>query len=399
MRSTPLSTHLSRLGRALAVAAWLCALAPSLVLAQDARPGATTAEQRFGGDLFIGGGSITVREAVKGDLFAAGGSVDIDTPVAGDAVMAGGKLRLGADVGRNVYAAGGQLTVLGKVGGNARMAGGQIEIAPQAEVAGNLTVTGGNVQLRGGIKGHVQAAGGQLLIDGPIGGDVIATSGKVTLGPGARIAGKLRYRSGEPLEQDAAAQVTGGIEQLLPKLGRGDGKARAEPALDDESGRQHLRSPLRAWTVGLMVLAALLLALLPGVSAGVASTWRERTGRSLLTGFVVLVCVPVAAILLLITIIGIPVALAVVAAYLALLPVAYVASAIGAGDWALQRWQPQRVAQAWWRIGAACVALLVLALLGWVPVLGWVIGLLALLAGLGAVALQLTAWRAPMSSA
>jgi hypothetical protein len=133
------------------------------------------------------------------------------------------------------------------------------------------------------------------------------------------------------------------------------------------------------------------------VSANVARTWHERAGLSLLAGFVLLVCVPVAVLLLLVTIIGIPVALALLATYLALLPVAYVATAIGAGDWALQRWQAQRSAQLPWRIGAACLALVVLALLGWVPVLGWVIALLALLAGLGAVVLQCTGWRVAAS--
>jgi cytoskeletal protein CcmA (bactofilin family) len=386
--------HALRRRLVVASTALACLLAPAVALAQETRPDGSAREQRFGGDLFIGGGSLTVREPVKGDLFAGGGSIDIETPVSGDAVVAGGKLRLGADVGRNIYAAGGQVNVLGKVGGNARMAGGQVEIAPQAEVAGNVSVSGGRVELRGTIKGHVQAAGGEVLIDGPIAGDVIATSGRLTLGPGARIGGKLRYRSREPLAQDAAAQVSGGIEKLLPALGRGGDKARAEQAAREE--REHERrfaNPVRAWTVGLMLLAALLLALLPGASANVARTWRAHAGFSLLAGFVLLVCVPVAVLLLLISIIGIPVALAVIASYLALLPVAYVASAIGAGDWALQRWQPQRGAQVLWRIGAACLALLVLALLGWVPVLGWVIAFLALLAGLGAMLLQFTPWR------
>jgi cytoskeletal protein CcmA (bactofilin family) len=386
------SSHALRRGLATALAALACALAPAMPQAQEVQPAGSPAEQRFGGDVFIGGGSVSVREAVKGDLFAGGGSIDVDAPVTGDAVMAGGKLRIGADIGRNIYAVGGNVNVLGKVGGNVRMAGGQVEIAPQAEVAGNVSVSGGNVQLRGTIKGHVQAAGGQLLIDGPIAGDVIATSGALTLGPGARIAGKLRYRSGQPLAQDPAAQVAGGIEKLLPSLGRSGDKARAEQGAREEHERRW-SGPVRAWTVGLMLLAALLLALLPGVSANVARTWRARAGVSLLAGFVLLVCVPVAVLLLVVSIVGIPVALALLASYLALLPVAYVATAIGAGDWALQRWQPQHGAKVLWRIGAACLALVVLALLGWVPVLGWVVAFLALLAGLGAVALQLTGWR------
>jgi len=397
--SCAVTVHALRRCLATALAALACALAPTNIAAQDTPPKGSPAERRFGGDLFIGGASVSVREAVSGDLFAGGGSIDVDSPVAGDAVLAGGRLRIGANVGRNIYAAGGQINVLGKVGGNMRVAGGQVEIAPQAEVAGNVSVTGGHVQLRGTIKGHVQAAGGEILIDGPIAGDVIATSGELKLGPGARIAGKLRYRSGQPLAQDPAAQVAGGVEKLLPALGRSGDKSRAETlALGEREHERRWSGPVRAWTVGLMLLAALLLWLLPGASANVARTWRAHAGIGLLAGFIVLVCVPVAVLLMLVSIIGIPVALALVAAYLALLPVAYVATAIGAGDWALQRWQPQRGAQVLWRIGAACLALVVLALLGWVPVLGWVVALLALLAGLGAMVLQFTGWRVVASA-
>jgi hypothetical protein len=77
-----------------------------------------------------------------------------------------------------------------------------------------------------------------------------------------------------------------------------------------------------------------------------------------------------------------------VVATLALLPVAYATSAIGLGDWALQRWQAARREHKGWRIGAACASLLVLTVLGAIPFVGWLIGLAALLAGLGALMLQ-----------
>jgi len=52
-----------------------------------------------------------------------------------------------------------------------------------------------------------------------------------------------------------------------------------------------------------------------------------------------------------------------------------------------------RAAQRGWRIGAACAALLVLALLGALPWLGGLLGFAALLAGLGALWLQATPLR------
>lgn len=344
------------------------------------------AERRSGGDLFIAGSTVTVREPVAGDLIAAGGSVDVDAAVAGDAVAVGGKLRLGVDVGRTVYALGGQLTLNGKVGHNARLAGGQVELGPTAEVAGNLSLAGGQLRLLGAVRGELMVAGGRVLIDAPVGGDVIATAGELELGPNARIAGRLRYRSGEELRRDPAAVVDGGVEKLLPSLGRGDRPAH-EPRRGIGPGVGVAFGAV--WTLGLMLLALALLAMLPGFWNEVSRTLRERPGTSLLLGFALLVCTPVAVLIFVISLVGIPLGLFTLAAYLTLLPIGYIATAIGLGDSLLQRWRAERAARLRWRFAAAALALVVLGLLGALPWLGALVGLAALLAGLGALAWQL----------
>jgi cytoskeletal protein CcmA (bactofilin family) len=340
-------------------------------------------EGRLGADLFVAGGSVTVREPVGGDLFSAGGALDVDAAVGGDAVAAGGKVRVGANVGQSVYAAAGQLNLNGKVGRNARLAGGQIELGPKAEVAGNLSAAGGQVRLYGAVHGHVQTAGGRVLIDGPVGGDVVATSGHVELGPNARIGGKLRYRSGDTLHRDPAAVVSGGVEGLLPSWGD------SEPAAPHPRMRQRMFGAIGwIWTLGLVLLAGVLLAAAPRLCARLSASLHARTGLSLLLGFVWLVCAPVAVLVLLLTIIGIPLALLAAALYLAVLPVAYVATAIAIGDWALQKWRAAAAAALTWRVLAAAVVLVALALLARLPWLGGLAAFSALLAGLGAMLLQ-----------
>jgi hypothetical protein len=344
------------------------------------------AEQRLGGDLFIAGGAVTVDQPVSGDLIAMGGSIDVDAPVAGDAVVAGGKLRFGVDVAGSLYAAGGRVTVAGKVGRNLRTAGGQTELGPKSEVGGNLSIAGGQVRLLGAVRGEVQAAGGRVRIDGPVGGDVLVTSGQLELGPGARIAGKLRYRSREPITQDPAAQVAGGVEMLVPAW---SGDARASEPRGEHTGAPVWASGIAwMWTLGLVVLAAALIALLPGFYAGVANALRDRFGLSLLLGFVVLVCVPFAALFAFVTLIGIPLGLLLTALYLALLPVAYVSAGIGLGELGLRRLRPASAQTTGWRIAAAAFALVLLALAGWIPWLGGMVAFAALLAGLGALLLQ-----------
>lgn len=342
---------------------------------------AAPATAQVGEDRFGAAAALTIARPVAGDLFAIGGTVDVDGAVGGDAIAVGGKLRLGADVGQSIYAAGGQLTIHGKVGRSARVAGGQVEFAPGSEIGGNLSVAGGRVHLLGAVRGQVQVAGGRLLIDGPVGGDVLVSAGEVSLGPQARIAGKLRYRGSQPPQRDPAAQVDAGTEALPARPG--------DPAPSErESRTRRGGGPALVWTLGLAALAAALLGLLPGFTGHVATTLRERPGRSLMSGFVAFVCLPVVVLLLLVSLVGIPLALATAAGYLALLPIAYAVAAIGIGDLILRRWNARLADRTGWRIGSCAVALLLLGLAARIPWLGGWIGFLVLLAGLGSLLLQ-----------
>lgn len=369
-----------RIRRGLALIA-LC-LASS-VLAADVE----VRERDFGSDHFVFGGSVRIEQPVPGDLIAAGGNVDLDAQVKGDAVVAGGNLRLAAAVGQNVYAAGGRLVIDAPVGRNLRIAGGQVELGPKGSVAGNVTVAGGQVSLRGTVKGAVSASGGRVTIDGAVDGDVESNAGTLRLGPNARIGGKLRYRSGAELASDPAAQVAGGIErQMLPGQDRAASASADRPAREVHRERARWSGPGWFWSLGLMVLAAVLVAALPGLSRRVAEAWRTRFGWSLLWGFIALVCIPAAVLILLISIIGIPIALLAALLYGALLIVGYAASGIALGLWGLARWRAEMQERTGWRIGSVVLAALALALLGSVPFVGGLVGLIAVIAGIGAIA-------------
>jgi cytoskeletal protein CcmA (bactofilin family) len=351
-------------------------------------------ERDFGSDHFVFGGSVRVEQPVPGDLIAAGGNVDVDAEVKGDVVAAGGNLRLAAAVGQNVYAAGGRLVIDAPVGRNLRIAGGQVELGPKGSVGGNVTAAGGQVTLRGTVKGALSASGGRVTIDGAVDGDVESNAGTLRLGPNARIGGKLRYRSGSELASDPAAQVAGGIERrMLPGQDGAASAAAERPAR--ESYREHGRwsGPGWFWTLGLMALAALLAVALPGLSRRVADAWRMRFGWSLLWGFIALVCIPAAVLVLLISIIGIPIALLTALLYGALLIVGYAASGIALGFWGLGRWRAGMQERTGWRIGSVALAVLALALLGSVPFVGGLIGFVAVIAGIGAIAQLLRTTR------
>jgi hypothetical protein len=131
-----------------------------------------------------------------------------------------------------------------------------------------------------------------------------------------------------------------------------------------------------------------LVAALPGFTTRVAATLRSRAAMSLLIGFIALVCIPVLAIVLFVTLVGIPLALLTLVAYAALLLLGHVVTGIGLGDWALARFRAGDAARTGWRIGAAVVALLAIAILARIPFLGGLVTFLVLIAGVGALLMQ-----------
>jgi hypothetical protein len=120
----------------------------------------------------------------------------------------------------------------------------------------------------------------------------------------------------------------------------------------------------------------------------VARTLTTRWAWSLLLGFIALVCIPVAALILMFTLIGVPLALLLIALYLALLLVGYVSTGIGLGAWALARIRSERTEATWWRIGFAVLGVLAISLLGRLPYVGGLVVFAGLLIGLGALLLQ-----------
>lgn len=343
-------------------------------------------ERNAGADRMVAGCPVSVALPVAGDLMAAGCNVEVLAEVDGDIVVMGGNVRLAAPLKQGLYAAGGRVSIEAPVQRNVRIAGGRVELGPNAKVAGNVSVVGGNVDIDGAIGGYLQVGAGRVRINGPVAGDVEIGAGEMELGPNARIAGKLRYASGDEIRRDSAAQVLGGVERIE----RGERRPASHKLRAGVS-----RGLGWVWSLGLLAITAILLAAFPQFCKGVAETARARWALSLLVGFIVLVCTPVAALIAVVSVVGIPLALVMIALYVPLLLVGYVSAGIALGDVALQRWRAEHAAKRGWRIAAVVLAMLVISLLGRVQFVGWLVTLAAMLIGIGALLMQIR--RSPVA--
>ena len=304
--------------------------------------------------LLLAGGAVA-EDAWSGGTFRFGGTVEVSEPTAGP-----------------LNAAGGQVLVEAPVQGPLRAAGGQVEVGPNALIAGSAFLAGGSVVVKGPIQGNLHAAGGQVTIDGPVAGDAFIGGGSLILGPNARIEGKLKFRGGE-LNRDPSAQVAGGLVHAPGRSHRHERTA----------GERMTHGWV--WSVGLVALAALLAGALPGPSQRLAQELRERPGMTTLLGFLALTAIPVAAVLLMITIIGIPIALLALVLYAGLLMLGYVWLAVVLGGLLLDRFKAETAAATAWRIGAAALAMIILVIAVRVPFVGGFVKLAALVVGVGMI--------------
>ncbi len=108
-------------------------------------------------------------------------------------------------------------------------------------------------------------------------------------------------------------------------------------------------------------------------------------------GCAMLVGVPVALAVLVVTLVGIPLAVLLAFAYGALLMLGYLIAAIFVGDFALERIDAPKLDSVWWRALFMVLAIIVIALVRQVPVAGDLAWWILFLAGVGAFTLR--AWQ------
>jgi hypothetical protein len=132
---------------------------------------------------------------------------------------------------------------------------------------------------------------------------------------------------------------------------------------------------------GLVLGVILLIAARPFVERGIDAI-RSSPVRSAFVGLAVLIIVPLVASLIMVTIVGIPIGLLILLAFPLAVAIGLVLAALGLADRILNR---DRLAKSGGsRFVALLVGVLIIAIVGIIPVLGFVVGVLVLLVGLGA---------------
>jgi hypothetical protein len=359
---------------------WLV-FATLMAQAADGRPGIH--EAIVAGDYYGAGEQASPAGPVEGDAFIVSPYLNLTQPVKGDALLAGGGVLISAPVAGNLYGMGGSVLLESPIRGNARLTGGRVEIGALGTVSGKTTLVGGRVSVLGKAGQQLTVFAEHVTLDGEVDGNVTIAARTLAIGPHTRVKGRLTYRGSQPAQSDPAAVISGGMNYL---------------SFDFEEETYQPVAKVVAWvgaiafTAGLFLIGMLAILLAPGWTEHMSRLGRCRPMSSLGLGLVVIVCVPIAVVLLMLTIVGIPLALMLLMAWPMILLLGYLAGVMAVSD-AIAGPRAEAKGR---RVFLLAMGLGVMLLFARVPIAGWAIGMLLVILGIGAMALNAMGAVAPV---
>ncbi|HEX8966799.1 MAG TPA: polymer-forming cytoskeletal protein [Chloroflexota bacterium] len=362
--------------------ALLVLVVPGSAMAAEVRNGTTAVVapgETLDDDLFASAQTVTVAGRVTGDVYATGQTVIVTGTVGGDLLAAAQQVVVDGSVEGDVRAAGAAVTVNGRVGHNVTSLAQQVNISSTGRVDGSLLAAGEAISAFGPVGRGITAGGGTLQLGGSVGGKVLAWANTLSLGPNTRIAGDLAYRSER--QADIPSGTVAGRVQYDPV----ERQARSEPVLN---GLFDLGGLI--WLVGSAVLGALAIILAPRASARAVELGRTQPLPTFGVGLLALCVAPIAAVLIGVTLVGIPLALTVGALYWLGLLLAWPALALVVGTEVERR---VRRGERMPVLGALVLGLILLHLATHLPIVGGLAAFLGLAFGLGLIVQSLRRWR------
>jgi hypothetical protein len=286
------------------------------------------------GDIFIAAGQLEINAPVTGDVFAAGGQVSIDAPVEGSVILVGGTIKLNDDVGGKIIAFGGMV----EISGNAEKvvaAGGRVEVGSGAVIDGPAYLAGGQVDHAGEVKGTLHVS-------------------STTFNNRGKAAEVKRDRM-EGISSEDIAGFVGAAAFVGIVLGV-------------------------LLQFGFLILGVVMLRWFPRQFLVVEEEARESPVRNTVLGFVFIIVAGVLAVILAVTVVGLPMSIVFSLLVLVALLISslFVALAFGrklAGALRVE------TSPTWMLV----MGFVVLSLLLWVPILGMIVGVITVSLGFGSM--------------
>lgn len=268
-------------------AAAALAVAGSLGLALGGAAASPPAQTSSGGGPhFYSGVSVDIPDTVDGDVYAAGQTVTISGDVTGDVIAAAQTITISGRIDGNVRLAAQDVTITGDVARSGTVFASNLVVAGQGSVGTDIVAAAGTIRIAGLVGRDLMVSVADLRIDGTVGGDVTYSSSSTAQIADGAVGGAVQHIQPQPQQQSPRVEISPWAAVLAWFLG------------------------LLYALVALSLLTVAAGLLVPRTLNRVTDRLLPAPWRALLVGFLAAIVVPIGLLILLVTIIGAPLALA-----------------------------------------------------------------------------------------
>lgn len=233
----------------------------------------------------------------------------------------------------------------------------------------------------------------KIVLNGEVARDVELNAEQIELGPRAKLGGALRCSSNAQFKTAEGVAIGGAVTRGGAMNGRPDMHRDREwhgQMMGSGTGWAGTIASTAASFVALLAAAALFLIVFTGFSRRASGTMLAAPGPAFGAGVLVFLGTPMLAMLLLITLIGIPLGIVLMMLFPLMLLMGWIVGVFSIAQRvqrAIQKDAPSESSAA--MIGFFALTLLLVLLLGSLPFIGFLILVTILLLGTGACALEL----------
>lgn len=305
-------------------------------------------------DLYVIAGDITIRGDVEGTLYLLGSNIDVSGSVGGD-----------------LYAMGGDVIVEGGVSGEVYVLGGDVELSGVFDKV--LHAAGGKLELSGTFNDEVNCGGGVVRLSGSFANDANIQAGTFKLLSGTVIKGDLNYAA---KDFDRAEDVV--INGTVNKMPKAEWEAQGP-------GWGVIAFFGLAGLIGYFIVGIVLSGFFPNFTKGAVNRTFSQFAQNLGWGLLVFLLTPLAVLVLLITVIGIPLGILVGIAYGVGIFIGEIIVSAAVGGLIFSLFKKPDAAY-WLKL---LVGLIILFVISIIPIVNFIAVLIIWILGLGTLALHI----------
>ncbi len=347
---------------------WCFTSSPSVSAFEFRRSDTIRLSEDVNGSLFAVGQNIVIQGVVRGDLYCAGQDIRIEGGVEGDILCAGQYITIEGDVDGDIRAVAQLLSVSGVITRNVTVAGQTIKFMNGSSVGGDVAAAGQTVELSGDILRDVITSGDSVFVGGSITRNAQLTAQSIDVGDSASISGDLVYVSDKTLAIDNLGFVAGTVTRKEPKPKSAIPFKTNSNAINAVARGMQLSSVLVSFFIG-----AICIVFFPKTVSNLSQFVGQGIGANIAWGLL-------AMMIFVVTIIGIPVALALAVVFGLTVYISRIFVAMYVGNYLLKRFYKQKVKSQYWSLFIGILALWIVCT---VPIFGFLLSGIVLSWGTG----------------